>query len=151
MGMDRHFTATGIILHEGRTLLIEHAKLGWWLPPGGHLEPNEDPVQAVLREVAEETGLECALLAENRFAHEAVQVLPVPFTIQIEDLQENGGVVQHIDFIYVLRPVSDPSAVVPQAGESAAWRWVPIEEVSGLATAPELPDLIRSALAYAGD
>ena len=95
MDLDRHFTATGIILHNRRALLIEHAKLGWWLPPGGHLEPNEDPVQAVLREVAEETGLECALLAENRFAHEAVQVLPVPFTIQIEDVTENGDMMSN--------------------------------------------------------
>jgi len=151
MDMERHFTATGIILHSGRTLLIEHAKLGWWLPPGGHLEPNEDPVQAVLREVAEETGLECALLAESRFAHTSVQELPVPFTIQIEDVPENGGMVQHIDFIYVLRPVSDPNAVVPQQSEITGWRWVPVDELAELTTAPEIPDLIRGALAYAGD
>ena len=29
-----------------------------WLPPGGHIEVNEDPIEAVLREVLEETGLE---------------------------------------------------------------------------------------------
>ena len=149
--MDRHFTATGIILHDGRTLLVERAKLDCWLPPSGHLAPNEDPVQAVLREVSEVTGLECALLAERRFAHDAVQELPVPFTIQIVDLPENGGIVQHIDFVYVLRPVSDPEAVIPQAAEITGWRWVPVDEVSTLTTAPEMPDLIRSALAYAGD
>jgi 8-oxo-dGTP diphosphatase len=148
--VDRHFTATGIILHNGRTLLIEHAKIGWWLPPGGHLEPNEDPVQAVLREVAEETGLECALLAEQRFAHEAVQELPVPFTILIEDVLENGATVQHVDFIYVLRPVSDPDAVVPQVGEVNDWRWAAIEDLGAVPTAPELPALIRAAAKYAG-
>ncbi|MFI5083488.1 MAG: NUDIX domain-containing protein [Streptosporangiales bacterium] len=51
--MIRHFTASGIVLsHDEQVLLIKHRKLGMWLYPGGHIEPNEDPVQAVLREVA---------------------------------------------------------------------------------------------------
>jgi 8-oxo-dGTP diphosphatase len=48
----RHFTASGIVLDGGRVRLIKHARLGWWRPPGGHIEPNEDRVQAVLREAA---------------------------------------------------------------------------------------------------
>jgi ADP-ribose pyrophosphatase YjhB (NUDIX family) len=48
----RHFTASGIVLDGGSVLLIEHARLCWWMPPGGPIEPNEDPVQAVLREAA---------------------------------------------------------------------------------------------------
>ena len=67
--MIRHFTATGIVLHQDSVLLIEHAKLGWWMPPGGHIDPDEDPVQAVLREVREETGLECQIIAPQVFAH----------------------------------------------------------------------------------
>lgn len=148
--MDRHFVVTGIILHNGRTLLIENAKLGRWTPPCGHLEPDEDPVQAVVREVAVTTGMNCALLAERRFTHTAVQEIPVPFTIQLEDAPENGGTVQHIDFIYVLRPVSDEDAELPPAAELDGWNWVPVAEVSGLPTAPELPDLIHGAAEYAG-
>ena len=52
----RHFTATGFLSHDGRTALHWH-RLGKWLPPGGHLEENEDPVQTVLREIEEETGI----------------------------------------------------------------------------------------------
>lgn len=88
--MIRHFTATGIVLHEGSVLLIEHAKLGWWMPPGRHLDPDEDPVQAVLREVREETGLDCEIIAPQPFAHDAVRVLPAPFTILVEDVPEHG-------------------------------------------------------------
>jgi 8-oxo-dGTP pyrophosphatase MutT (NUDIX family) len=36
----RHFTATGIVLHADAVLLIEHARLRWWMPPGGHVEPE---------------------------------------------------------------------------------------------------------------
>ena len=32
--------------------MIQHRKLGMWLYPGGHIEADEDPVQAVLRLVA---------------------------------------------------------------------------------------------------
>jgi 8-oxo-dGTP diphosphatase len=49
----RHFTASGIVLADEQVLLVEHRKLGMWLYPGGHIEPDEDPVQAVLREGAE--------------------------------------------------------------------------------------------------
>ncbi len=48
----RHFTASGIVPDGGSVLLIEHARLGWWMPAGRHIEPNEDPVQAAAREAA---------------------------------------------------------------------------------------------------
>ena len=52
--MIRHFTASGIVLSgDDHVLLVEHRKLGCWLYPGGHIDANEDPAQAVLREVVE--------------------------------------------------------------------------------------------------
>ena len=41
----------------GRVLFVEHPKRGWEIP-GGHLEENESPEAALLRELKEETGLE---------------------------------------------------------------------------------------------
>ncbi|MHB8375756.1 MAG: NUDIX domain-containing protein, partial [Dehalococcoidia bacterium] len=55
--MERHFTVSGFVVERGQTLLHWHRKNGMWLPPGGHVEPGEDPVQAVEREVLEETGI----------------------------------------------------------------------------------------------
>jgi 8-oxo-dGTP pyrophosphatase MutT (NUDIX family) len=40
--------------------MLKHKKLGKWLPPGGHIEPNELPDDAACREVLEETGLKVA-------------------------------------------------------------------------------------------
>lgn len=56
-----HLTASAVLVDPARerTLLIKHRKLGLWLQPGGHFEPDEVvPAAAALREVQEETGLE---------------------------------------------------------------------------------------------
>jgi len=43
---------------EARVLMLEHAKLGRLLQPGGHFEPGEsDPRVAAARELLEETGI----------------------------------------------------------------------------------------------
>lgn len=55
-----HFTASGFVLHPDgdRILLIHHAKIGAWLQPGGHIDPDDPhPLAAASREIAEETGL----------------------------------------------------------------------------------------------
>ena len=43
-----------IVVHEGKVLVIHHRKLDRWLPLGGHIELDEDPEQAALREAQEE-------------------------------------------------------------------------------------------------
>jgi len=58
MMIANHFTATGIVFNQKREILmIHHNKLQVWLPPGGHIDENELPTDAVLREVFEETGM----------------------------------------------------------------------------------------------
>ena len=66
MTVIRHFTATAYVVHDGRVALHWHPKVMAWLPPGGHVEENEDPVQAVLRETEEETGLKTAVVPTVR-------------------------------------------------------------------------------------
>ncbi|HEY6793593.1 MAG TPA: NUDIX domain-containing protein [Kineosporiaceae bacterium] len=53
----------GAVVHDdaGRLLLIRRGRppaLGAWSLPGGRVEPGEDDATAVVREVAEETGLD---------------------------------------------------------------------------------------------
>jgi 8-oxo-dGTP pyrophosphatase MutT (NUDIX family) len=52
--ISRDFTVAVFVVHAGRVLLHPHVKSGLWLPPGGHIEPNELPDEAALREVEEE-------------------------------------------------------------------------------------------------
>jgi len=49
-----------LVEQEGESLLVRRAvapKLGYWCLPAGYVEYDEGPVEAVLREVKEETGL----------------------------------------------------------------------------------------------
>lgn len=56
--MDIRVAAYGVIVDGDRILLAhwnEGGRSGWTLPGGG-IDPGEDPVDAVVREIAEETG-----------------------------------------------------------------------------------------------
>ncbi len=51
-----------VFVTDGRAVLLHlHQTLGRWLPPGGHIEPNELPDEAAVREVLEETGVHATL------------------------------------------------------------------------------------------
>jgi 8-oxo-dGTP pyrophosphatase MutT (NUDIX family) len=55
---DRHLVAYFPVIDRVRrsVLLLDHVKAGLLLPNGGHVEPDEDPHRAVLRELHEELG-----------------------------------------------------------------------------------------------
>ncbi len=48
-----------------KVLLGEHCKAGLWLPNGGHVEPDEDPRHAAIRELREELSREAAFIRER--------------------------------------------------------------------------------------
>jgi 8-oxo-dGTP pyrophosphatase MutT (NUDIX family) len=56
-----HVTASAIVVQPpgDAILLVSHRKLGGWLQPGGHVDPDDVSVfAAAVREVREETGLD---------------------------------------------------------------------------------------------
>ena len=59
------FTVAIFVVHDGKVLVIHHRNLNKWLPLGGHIELDEDPEAAAVREAKEESGLEVELLGER--------------------------------------------------------------------------------------
>jgi ADP-ribose pyrophosphatase YjhB (NUDIX family) len=96
-GVVREWTVATFVVHQGRVLLLFHAKLGLWLPPGGHIEYGELPDDAAVREVLEETGVRCRLVGEHGVEVEYPRQLIRPIGIQVEDIRPG---VQHIDLVY---------------------------------------------------
>ena len=98
----RHFTVAVFVVWEGKILLHRHRKLGMWLPPGGHVEENELPDDAAVREVFEETGLRVELVGDKREDVSDPVQLYRPAGVQLENI---GPGHQHIDLIYFARIV----------------------------------------------
>lgn len=57
--LPRHSVSVGaaVVRDDGRVLVIKRADNGAWVQPGGVVELDEDPRDAVRREVLEETGV----------------------------------------------------------------------------------------------
>jgi len=56
MRSENYQAAGGVVVHNGRMLLLDRPKLGEVRLPKGHVEPGESPRQTALRETREETG-----------------------------------------------------------------------------------------------
>jgi 8-oxo-dGTP pyrophosphatase MutT (NUDIX family) len=123
--MNRHFTNSVYIYREDTRefLFIKHKKLKKWLQPGGHMEENELPDMAALREVYEETGLEVKLIGERqpRFSDQMR-----PYGIQLNVIEE--GKHEHIDLIYLAVPESSCDVRLNTA-ETEGISWFPISAI----------------------
>ena len=140
--MIRHFTATGFVVHGNATLLHWHQKVQEWLPPGGHVDPNEDPVQAVLREIKEETGFDVEIVpTQPKLEILNLEQVPAPYTVLIEDVVDTKhGEHQHIDHIYFTRLVVDSVDSLGDATKRpeapSDWRWVNLTELQAETSFP---------------
>ncbi len=119
--MQRHFTVSGFVVEDHRTLLHWHRKLQLWLPPGGHIERDEDPIEAVKREVLEETGITADVVpsAGTMLAFSNIPQLPPPLAIIVADVAE--GPHQHIDMSYALRPRAGVPNIAPEKDHGFIW------------------------------
>ena len=100
---------------RGKVLLVDHKLAGLWLPSGGHVEPDEDPHETAIREVAEELGLVADFIQ------------PEPLFITVTRV---GGGRGHTDVSlwYLLRGDSS-RAIEFDRGEFHGVRWFGFEEI----------------------
>src|SRR5436305_6380568 len=92
------FTVAIFVVKDGQILLIHHRQLDKWLPLGGHIELDEDPEMAALREAREESGLEVELLGERHPTSEpGTGALIAPRFLDIHRINKTH---EHIGLIY---------------------------------------------------
>ena len=131
--MRRHFCASVFIINpeNKKILLIMHKKNHKWTQPGGHIDDDETPEEAALREAYEETGLRVSLLGE-RFPREDDFIRP----LGIQRNRHSDGNT-HIDIIYAAVPNNDVNPVI-NAEEESAVRWFSREELDYIDCFPDI-------------
>ena len=121
------FTTSVHIVYLNKVLLHRHKKLGIWLPPGGHIELDEDPNEAAVREAKEETGLDVMLVGhatsyDSTFG--ARELIPPKFLNR--HYCDSTRTHEHVDCVYFGRTESDNARHEIEGGEI---RWFTKEEI----------------------
>lgn len=128
METTRHFVATLYVVNDGATALHRHPKLGLRLPPGGHIDRDELPHEAALRETREETGLDPTLVTTGpSYESETARTIPTPQHLLLEDINRHpdGSVGhQHVDHVFFARVES--REIAPNGDDEVPpddWDW----------------------------
>jgi len=142
MTIQKHFTASIYIVHKDKVLLHLHKKYNKMLPLGGHIEANELPEEACIREAQEESGLIINLYNSNldgplsnsfKASHEKPLLKPMHMI-----LCEVNPEHYHIDLNYYA--TTDSYHLNPLEGESNLLYWYTKEELNEVQNVP--PDVI---------
>jgi 8-oxo-dGTP pyrophosphatase MutT (NUDIX family) len=131
------FTVAIFVVNEGKVLVIHHRALAKWLPLGGHIELDEDPETAALREAREESGLEVELLGERPpTTGPGTRALIAPRFLDIHRISDTH---QHIGLIYWARPRNGQLTLA--AAEHHDIRWCSRAELEALQ--PPMPEAVK--------
>lgn len=113
------FTVAIFVIRDRRVLLIHHRKLDKWLPLGGHIELDEDPEQAAVREAKEESGLDVELLGERPPTTEpGTRALIAP---RFLDIHRISATHEHIGMIYWARPKRGTTTLAVEEHHDIRW------------------------------
>lgn len=109
--MSKKQSAVGIIVQSGNVLLLKRHPYDRTLPnvyclPGGKVEESEGELQALVREVYEETGINIDLQTTSKYTSKSNDKFDIHFFITIPDNFE-----------------------VTLSDEHASYKWIPLSEL----------------------
>lgn len=130
--MDRHFTVSVYVVHNNRVLLHKHKKAQILLPVGGHIDLNELPEEAAIREAFEETGIVVELydldsLKGQDVNTEREKVLINPIHTIWGEVDKGH---EYIDFVFYAKSISEK--LKPGENESRTLEWYSESELESI-------------------
>lgn len=121
---------TAVVLREEQVLLVRRADTGAWTPVTGIIDPGEQPADAALREVAEESAVE-AVAERLSMVH-----------VTREVTYSNGDRAQYLDLVFRCRWRS--GSPHPADGENTEARWFALDALPEMS--PDMRARIDAAL-----
>ena len=141
LGVDPHqrVAAYAVVVARGRLLLTQLADHtgapGRWNLPGGGLDPGESPTEAVIREVAEETG---QVVDRVRLVDVMTQHWVGRSTRGLEDYHA-------VRLLHVARCARPTRPVVHDVGGSTSdARWVPLDDLASVSVVASVRAALRA-------
>lgn len=119
------FTVTAFIVNDAnQVLLVNHPRYNMWIPVGGHIELDEDPEDALYREIKEEAGLEVERLTDKPdFPSAGTKFLPAPDYL---DVHEANPPHKHISMTYFVKSKSRDFVL---SDEHSDMKWFTYDEL----------------------
>ena len=134
MGFREYAAAGGVVINDGKMLLLDRPQRNEMRLPKGHIEPGEEPVETALREVREETGL-----AELEITGDLGE--------QIVEFDYQGDHYRRTERYYLMRWAGEGSLKRSKKDE-ADFRpvWAPIAQAAALLTYAAERDVAERAI-----
>ena len=129
-----HITASALVVDRGlrHVLMTHHAKLGLWLPPGGHCDDDNDLVRVCRKEVFEETG------------HRDLEPLTEDILdIDIHAIPGMRGGREHLHYDVRFAFTADMAQPLVISAESRDLRWVPVEAIESYTDLPSILLIVK--------
>jgi 8-oxo-dGTP pyrophosphatase MutT (NUDIX family) len=131
--------ATGLVFDDaGRVLLARHSNAGLWVAPGGGIDPDESPADAVVRELWEETGLHV----------EPITLLGVFGGPSFRVHYANGDETGYVMVVFECRILG--GTLTPDGEEILELRWVAAGELGDIPLSRWARDLLPTLVASRG-
>lgn len=148
------FTVEVFIVYKNKVLLRKHEKYDIWLSVGGHIELDENPIQAAIREVREEVGLEVEIvggkkgIGDGSPKNKGYQDLIPPKYLGIHPANHTH---KHIVLVYFAVSKTDKILDPTDNKEIAETRWVTKEELKKMNLVPNVLFYAEEALKELGE
>ncbi|MEV0354627.1 NUDIX domain-containing protein [Nocardia sp. NPDC050697] len=129
----RHLVSYVVVTTPARdaVFLVDHRKAGKWLPPGGHVEPGEDPGITARREAEEELGLRSGLGAGS-----VPLFLTITTTVNVDSGHEDVS-------LWYVTTAEPGTEFTLDEGEFRGGRWWSRDEIAATDPARFDPHLAR--------
>ena len=131
---------------EKKFLVIYHNDLKMYLYPGGHIDNSDlNPLEAVKREIKEETGITNIneiVLSDNNLIHIDINIHMIPYNERL-DLKEH----YHYEFRYLFT-IDSIQEVTLDTTESSSFKWIDINELKDNENFGEIVKKFEGIIAY---